>query len=124
MKDIHIGNENDRRLAHLRMTKTEFGRKIGVKQQNVHRILESKSIDTEKLQVISDVLGFNFFSLYVDDTSPMTIAAGDSAVAAINSDVKSIDVNVLRERLKNMELVLAEKERMIQYLLQNGNNIR
>jgi len=124
MKDIHIGNEIDRRLAHLRMTKTEFGRKIGVKQQNVHRILESKSIDTEKLQVISDVLGFNFFSLYVDDTSPMTIAAGDSAVAAINSDVKSIDVNVLRERLKNMELVLAEKERMIQYLLQNGNNIR
>ena len=124
MKDIHIGNEIDRRLAHLRMTKTEFGRKIGVKQQNVHRILESKSIDTEKLQVISDVLGFNFFSLYVDDTSPMTIAAGDTAVAPINSDVKSIDVNVLRERLKNMELVLAEKERMIQYLLQNGNNIR
>jgi len=124
MKDIHIGNEIARRLAHLRMTKTEFGRKIGVKQQNVHRILESKSIDTEKLQVISDVLGFNFFSLYVDDTSPMTIAAGDSAVAAINSDVKSIDGNVLRERLKNMELVLAEKERMIQYLLQNGNNIR
>ena len=124
MKDIHIGNEIDRRLAHLRMTKTEFGRKIGVKQQNVHRILESKSIDTEKLQVISDVLGFNFFTLYVDDTSPMTIAAGDSAGAAINSDVKSIDGNVLRERLKNTELVLAEKERMIQYLLQNGNNIR
>ena len=120
MKNIHIGKEIERRLAYLRMTKTEFAKRIGMLQQNINRVIDSRSIDTDKLQKISDALGFNFFTLYTDDGSK-SIATGDKTVAETN-EIDKEDEKVIRERLRNLEMVLAEKERMIQYMLQDGRH--
>lgn len=66
---IHIGQEIEARVNKLRMTKTEFGKRIGVPQQNVNRIFEKASIDTERLVAISNALDFNFFDLYSGNVS-------------------------------------------------------
>ena len=118
MKNIHIGKEIERRLAYLRMTKTEFAKRIGMLQQNINRVIDSRSIDTDKLQKISDALGFNFFTLYTDN-GDKSITIGDKAKAETNDKE---DEKVIRERLRNLEMVLAEKERMIQYMLQDGRH--
>ncbi len=65
---IHIGREIESRVNQLRLTKTEFGKRIGVPQQNINRIYEKGSIDTERLEVICKALDFNFFELYCSRT--------------------------------------------------------
>ena len=70
----------------MNVSKSEFGRLIGIPQQNVNRILERQSIDTEKLIKICSALKFNFFSLYFDEDrieeiGKMTISAVDHSQA-------------------------------------------
>ena len=121
MKDVHIGHEIDEQLKKLRMTKTEFARLMGIAQQNVNRILDGKHISTDKLQVISEILHFDFFSLYREkergDINAYDI--GDNSISAVNSDVQTTDCTVLQERVRHLEQLLMEKERMIQYLMRD-----
>lgn len=120
MKDVHIGHEILARLVKLRMSKSEFARRMGLAQQNINRILESPHIYTDKLQQVSEILGFDFFSLYQDDRMEnKAVAIGDNPIAAINSEVMSTDCSVLQERVRNLEQLLMEKERMIQYLIRD-----
>ncbi len=64
LKEIHIGAAIKKRLDELEMTKTEFGRLIGVPQQHVNRIFERDTIETKKLYKICRALDFNFFALF------------------------------------------------------------
>ena len=102
------------------MSKSEFGRKIGVPQQNVNRILDKTSIDTDKLATISEALGYNFFKEYTDDLSDTSMEVslagnnnqvnGNGAHNNINGDVSAA---IWEERVKSLEALLAEKERLI-----------
>ena len=121
MKDIHIGHEIDERLKRLRMTKTEFARRMGMAQQNINRILQGKNITTDKLQLISEILDFDFFSLFQEKEAGdiNAYAIGNNPIAAVNSEVQTTDCTVLQERVRSLEQLLMEKERMIQYLMRD-----
>ncbi|NPD83036.1 helix-turn-helix transcriptional regulator [Prevotella sp. PINT] len=64
VKPVHIGHEIDRRRIELGLSKSEFGRQIGVPQQHVNRILERETMETNKLLKVCQVLDFNFFALF------------------------------------------------------------
>lgn len=113
MNDVHIGEAIAKRLQELRMTKANFAHQIGLPQQNVNRILKNHDINTEKLVVICDVLHFNFFKLYGDEPGAINAIASESSIAAVNSEVHSSDC----EKVKYLERILQEKERLIQYLM-------
>ena len=126
------------------MSKSEFGRKIGIPQQNVNRILEKPNIDTEKLITVSEALGYNFFEDYVGEHN--AVANGDGSVAvrgnnntsvvngALATGNGSVAVNgnnnnhvvgnghagteILEEKIRLLEELLAEKERLIQVLME------
>ena len=86
MEEIHIGNAIADELRKQRLSKSDFAHLMGIQQQNVNRILENKSISTDKLQKISDVLHYNFFTLFTDTPSDINVvASGDSSIAALNS---------------------------------------
>ena len=121
---VNIGLSIEQKLNELGMSKSEFGRKIGIPQQNVNRILDKTSIDTEKLATISEALGYNFFTEFVDDLSATQSVAlagnnnqvnGHGAHGNINGDVNTA---VLEERIKSLEALLAEKERLINVLME------
>ena len=119
MKDIHIGHEIEQQLEKLRMTKTEFARMMGIAQQNVNRIINGKHITTDKLQLISEILHFDFFDLYreKEKCDIHAYAIGDNSISAVNSDIQTTDCSILQERIRHLEQLLLEKERMIQYLM-------
>lgn len=121
MRQIHIGNEISKRILDLHLSKTEFAKKIGYRQQNINRILDKPSIDTDMLQKISEVLNFDFFRLFTDNGDINVVASGDSSIAALNSDIKTNDCEVLKERIRSLESLLNEKERMLRYLLKEKN---
>lgn len=117
---VNIGLSIEQKLNELGMSKSEFGRKIGVPQQNVNRILDKTSIDTDKLATISEALGYNFFKEYTDDLSDTSMQVslagnnnqvnGNGAHNNINGDVSAA---IWEERVKSLEALLAEKERLI-----------
>ena len=117
---VNIDLSIEQKLNELGMSKSEFGRKIGVPQQNVNRILDKTSIDTDKLATISEALGYNFFKEYTDDLSDTSMEVslagnnnqvnGNGAHNNINGDVSAA---IWEERVKSLEALLAEKERLI-----------
>ena len=108
IKDVHIGHEIERRIAELHMTKKSFAEQLGMADQNLKRsILDKPNIDTKDLKKISEILCFNFFTLYCD-TSDFTKIDLGSSTTSLSEHGSEISL---------LKLVLAEKERLIQYLL-------
>lgn len=103
--EVHIGREILKRFSASGMSKSEFGRRIDVSQQHVNRIFEKGSIDTDKLSRISDVLGFNFFTLYCD--AQTIISATSSAVSIGNHQVQNnIGDSTLLSQLAQKDMII------------------
>lgn len=119
---INIGLLIEQKINELGVTKSEFGRRIGIPQQNVNRILSKSSIDTDKLIVICDALRYNFFMDFIDESEAPGVTAVNSAVATGNGTANnsvnittapSGDSALLAERVRSLEALVAEKERLI-----------
>lgn len=65
-KTVHIGEEVKQRLYALRMPVTEFAQKINKSRTVVYHIFKRKSIDSELLKKISEILNFDFFGQYTN----------------------------------------------------------
>ena len=61
---IHIGTLIRQQLEQTGMSKSEFARRINTTPQNIHGIFKRKSIDTDSLAQISDVLNHDFFQYF------------------------------------------------------------
>lgn len=120
-KSVNIGLSIEQKLNELGINKSEFGRRIGVANQNVNRILERKSIDTDKLIEISNALGYNFFLEFIEDANN-AVANGDGSVAVSGNNNSNVvaggETALLKEQVKHLEELLAEKERLIQVLME------
>jgi transcriptional regulator with XRE-family HTH domain len=64
MEEIHIGNEIKKVLDASDVSVSEFAKRINKSRGNVYSILSRKSIDTDLLRDISQVLNFDFFLLF------------------------------------------------------------
>ncbi len=62
--DIHIGNVIDKVLIKKKMTQADFSKLMLMPQSNISRLLKRKSMDINKLIVISMKLEYNFFEEY------------------------------------------------------------
>lgn len=63
-KTVHIGEEVKQRLYALRMPVIEFAQKINKSRTVVYHIFKRKSIDSELLKKISEILEYDFFNSY------------------------------------------------------------
>ena len=63
-KSINVGLAIEQRINELGITKSEFGRRIGIPNQNVNRVLSKSSIDSDKLVEICNALNYDFFKLF------------------------------------------------------------
>lgn len=61
---VHVGHAIENRRKELGIIKSELGRRIGVTQQHVNRILERETMETSKLVKVCEALDFNFFTLF------------------------------------------------------------
>lgn len=117
---INIGQLIEQKMNELNVSKSEMARRSGIANQNINRVLERTSIDTDKLIAISEALNFNFFDCFhsIEDNSTVTANNGGVAVSGngtvhhIETNISS-DVVILQERIKSLEALLAEKERLI-----------
>ena len=64
MNTIHIGKEIQAVFDETEHSISWFAKKLNFDRTNIYRIFNRKSIDTDLLFRISEILNFNFFSLY------------------------------------------------------------
>lgn len=60
LKNIFIGPLIRQKVDERGMTYAEFANRINMSRTNVYRVFESKSLDVERLMVISSVLDYDF----------------------------------------------------------------
>ena len=117
---VNIGLLIEQKMNELDINKSEMARRSGIANQNINRVFERSSIDTDKLVAISEALDFNFFDCFHTKEEQGTATADNGGVAVAGNGTAhhittnaSADAAVLQERIKSLEALLAEKERLI-----------
>lgn len=94
---------------------------IGMSEQNLHRCIRNNKIQASDLEKIAEVLSVNidiFFDKKMSINS-IAIANGDSAVSANgNVHIANSDSKRMEEKIKYLEQILKEKERLIKILME------
>ena len=128
---LHIGEAIEARVNQLRMSQAEFGAKIGVAQQNIRRIFEKESIDTDRLVAISAALNFNFFELYCELSTIKVVGTGNQVNqtgASYNSNAgspaPSVESDLLNEKVRHLEAMLKEKDERISDLKERISELK
>lgn len=123
--DLHIGAEIKSRFDKSGLTQKEFGSKIGMPQQNVSRVFNGESIDTKRLVAVSRALNFNFFELYTNIEHREVHTEGDYSPASYSGQVSQIIGDaVLAERVKSLEVLVAEKNARIDELKERIDELK
>ena len=118
IKHVHVGQAIDKRRNELGLSKSELGRKIGVPQQHINRILERETMETNRLIKVSEALDFNFFSVALDGNANNLI--GDAELAVQLSSEKKETEN-LRETIK---LLKEQIESLNSQILRLDSNLK
>jgi len=98
IKHVHVGAEIEKRRVELGLSKSELGRRIGVPQQHVNRILERETMETNRLVKVSEALDCNFFSFFC--SVPQQISAYWAAVSLQGSAHNIIGATELAAQLE------------------------
>ena len=117
IEKVNIGLVIEQKMNELGVSKSELSRRIGVANQNINRIFDKPSIDTDKLIAISEALDYNFFREYVGEQSaPISaVASGDHSAASVNGNASvSTSNEVLAERVNSLERLVQEKDKLIE----------
>lgn len=101
---IHIGKEIQKEVEKQNLSVAEFARRINKTRPSVYHIYKSKSIDSELLLIICQVLNLNFFTHYLS-VLPKKITAPTDKEAK-----KKIDELQKELELKNKLIMLLEEK--------------
>lgn len=96
----------------------------GMSEQNLHRCIRNNKIQAADLETIALLLNVDI-RLFFDENLSSHInnveTKGDFSPASLNGDVTVTgcsDAAVLKERIKYLEAIVEEKERLIKVLLE------
>lgn len=95
---------------------------IGMSEQNLHRCIRNNKIQAADLEKIALLLKVDiriFFDENVSSLAKNSVETnGDFSPASMNGNVSVGTDAVLAERVKSLEALLAEKERLIKVLME------
>lgn len=119
------GKELKQRIDALGITQRKLAEEMGVTPQTISAILTAKDVRTSTVERIAAVTNMPISFFFKEETDGNNVvASGDGSVAQLgNNNVAgnvntSSDVAVLQERVKSLEQLVAEKERLIKVLME------
>lgn len=106
------------KIAEANVTQLELAGRLGTTPQSLSSILHAKDVRSGTIEKIAQVLGVPVSFFYGETNNKQNaIANGAKSVAAINSNIATNDTEILKERIKSLEALVVEKERLISVLL-------
>lgn len=64
--ELHIGQEIEKQYHKSGLKLSEFAKRLDTSTRNIYSIFARSDINSAQLKKISEVLGFDFFTLYQD----------------------------------------------------------
>ena len=122
IKRAHVGAEIEKRRVELGISKSELGRRIGVTQQHVNRILERETMETSRLVKVSEALDYNFFSLFCP--VPRQISANLAAVSLQGNAHNIIGEAELASQLSKEQAEVESQKKVIKLLREQIENLK
>lgn len=90
---------------------------VGMSEQNLHRCIRNNKIQADDLEKIADLLKTDIRVFFSGEISPAennkVETKGDFSPASMTGNISIGSDAILAERIKSLEALLAEKERMI-----------
>lgn len=105
---VDIGEKIKEVLISKRIPVKEFAQKINTNRNNVYHIFKRKTIDTDLLIKISEVLQFNFFIYFIDGFEKKTIKKTED-IASLKKHILTLEkeVSYLKERLNDKDKIIS-----------------
>lgn len=111
-------------VRQTKLTKVEFAKQCGITRVTLDNALQGGDIRVSILDSIAKVLKVPVGVLFADESSSQINKVetnGDFSPASLNGDVTisgCVDTAILKERIKALEAIVAEKERLIKVLME------
>lgn len=122
-KDIHIGSIIQRKFEESSLTVAEFADRINRARPTVYDIFSRKSIDTELLIKISEVLDYNFLEkVYLDNNIKTELPAISSSRYIVGKEVSEKDLKEYLNKGASVILILPESSLSDSVLREKGYN--
>lgn len=105
-KNIHIGSLIKQKLEDSSLTISQFAARINCDRTTVYDIFKRKSVDVERLLLISEVLHYNFlWEVYLKNNPIMAYSKGSSFTVEMDGEEKdkakkSCYINICLEIIK------------------------
>lgn len=101
-----------------RLNKSQLAARCGISRTTLENLLNGADAKISTVEALARALCVKIQDLYDDDVTmyQSAVASGDNSIAAINSKVETANA-VLAERVKYLERILDEKERLITVLM-------
>lgn len=93
----------------------QLAKDIGMSEPNLHRCIRLNQIQAGDLERIAQVLKVNI-AVFFDTQTPNKVSSDSNVAIGSPNSVGNVSVGtdaVLQERIKSLEALLAEKERLI-----------
>ena len=111
MKNVHIGSIIRTKLEESQQSIAEFAERINRTRPTVYDIFNRKSIDTDLLIKISEVLGYNFLQeVYLEDISKKELSNGNSSRYIVGVEVNEQDLKEYMKEQSSIILKIVDKQ--------------
>ena len=100
----------------------QLAKDIGMSEPNLHRCIRLNQIQAGDLERIAQALNVNI-SVFFNTQTPNKVSSDSNVAIGSYNSVGNVTTNagdtaVLEERVKSLEALLAEKERLIKVLME------
>ena len=110
------GQELKQKIAKQNVSALAIAKKIGISPQALNSTFNAADVKSGTIERIADALGVKMSFFYPNDEGNNAVASGDSSIAVnnITGNIEAGDTSALQERVKLLEQLLAERERIIE----------
>lgn len=113
------GKDLKEKIAQQNISALAIAKKLGISPQALNSTFNAADVKSGTLERIAEVLGVNMSFFYPMEGST-TVVSGNGSVAVTGNNNVAVNDNaaVLHERVKMLEKLLEEKERLIKVLME------
>ena len=111
------GQELKSKILLIGKSQKDIADLLGVSAQSLSSVLSAKDVRSGTIEKIANALNVPISFLYGEkDNEQNAVASGDSSIAVnnITGNIEAGDTSALQERVKLLEQLLAERERIIE----------
>ena len=119
------GIELKEKIAKCGISQSEIARRLNISQQSFNQSLSANDVKSGLIERIAEVVGVEMDFFYPNKSNKPSVVVNGEGVVAVsgNNNVTSNPSDaVLQERVKSLEALVAEKERLIQILMDGRNS--